>query len=419
MPPAIADPPKPAAPAPAPAPAPTPAPAAPSAPKSTLDAFDDQFADLDAAPAAPEPKPAPAAKPEPGKPAAKPAAAAQKPDPAAEPEPPNIDEGFEPPAAGKPNDIRAWALRQGKRAKKALEEATQLRERVQQLESAGPAAGDHKVLAEQLAQANKRIEEYEQTVRLTKYERSSEYKEKWEVPYKRAVDRAYRDVGELLVTVREPNPNDPDHPIERERQATKADFDAVFQQPLGAATKLAKQLFGDSYTLVLQHREKIRELQEGAYAAVEEYRKKGAEQENQTEAQSKQEQAYIETAWQKANESMRAKGAEFFDERPDDAEGNELLQKGMAHADLAFDADAKSRFPLPQQIAIDARVRNWAGSFLRNRRDIMQLKAQLAEANATIEQLRGSGPGKPAPVSDQPAPSSGKSLMEAFDEQVK
>lgn len=389
-----------------------------------MDAFNDQFADLDTPPVAPAPKPAPEPKADLAKPPAKPAAGA-KPDPKPQPKadddaPEPLGGEYEPPATGKPGDIRGWSLRMGKRAKQAETELAQVRERLQKLEANGPNGNDSKVLAEQLAVANKRLEDYENEVRLTKYERSNEYKEKWEMPYKKAVDRAYRDVGELLVTVRENNPNDPEHPIERERQATKADFDAVFQQPLGQATKLARQLFGDAASMVLDHRARIKELQEGAYSAVEEYRTKGVEHEKQTEARTKQEQAYIETAWKKANESMRAKGAEYFDERPDDAEGNELLQKGMAHAELAFDHDALSRYPLPQQIAVHARVKNWAGAFPRLRRDVIQLRAQLAEANATIEQLRGSGPGKPAPgVDPQPGTGVKKDLMAEFDERVK
>lgn len=422
---AIAEPPKPS-PAPAPSPAPTPSPApspAPAPKQGAMDAFDDQFADLDAPPVAPAPKPTPEPKAEPGKPAAKPTPAAKaepKAEPKAAPEPEPLGDDFEPPATGKPGDIRGWALRQGKRAKKAEEELVQLRGKLAQLEQSGPNGSDSKMLAEQLASAQKRLEEYENEVRLTKYERSNEYKEKWEQPYKKAVERAYRDVEELLVTVREQNPNDPDHPIERERQATRDDFNEVFQLPLGAATKKAKEKFGDAYALVLQHRKDIKQLQEGAYSAVQEYRDKGLEHEKQSEARTKQEQAFIESAWQKANESMRAKGAEYFDERQDDEEGNELLQKGMAHAELAFDHDALSRYPLPQQIAVHARIKNWAGAFPRLRRDVVQLRAQLAEAQATIEQLRGSGPGKPAPGSD-PQPGTGvkKGLMEAFDEVVK
>ena len=45
---------------------------------------------------------------------------------------------------------------------------------------------------------------------------------------------------------------------------------------------------------------------------------------------------------------------------------------------------------------MDARVRNWARAFPRLKRDAAKLKADLAEANKTIEQLRGSGPGKPS-----------------------
>lgn len=339
-----------------------------------------------------------------------PAADAEKPadKPAEEPEGVEGDE-FNPPQVAKPSELRGWALRMGKKAKQANERATQLEQRIRMLESQPPRQAEaSSQLAQELAEAKKRLEQYESDLRLTKYERSAEYKDKFQAPYQNAVQRAYREVKELLAF--EPNMEDPDHP--RERQATQADFDEIYALPLGQATRLAKQKFGDAAMIVLQHRQNIRQLAEAAYTAVEEYKGKAQQYETESKAQAAQREAGMLKMFTMASEGHAKKNPDVFMPRDGDTEGNDMLDKGRQFASLVFGGnDGLS----PQQIAMrDARAYNWLAAFPRLNRDVKTLRSQLAEAQKTIDSLRGSGPGKPKPAAEA-APKSAGSWQEEFD----
>ena len=246
-------------------------------------------------------------------------------------------------------------------------------------------------MAQELAATKKRLESYEQDLRMTRYERSQEYKEKYEKPYKDAVGRAYSEVKELLVS--EPNPEDPENP--RERAATAADFDEVYSLPLGAANRLAKAKFGDAAGIVMQHRQTIRAAAQAGYAAVEEYKAKGSEYEKSQQAQQAQQSQGMLRMFTAAAEAYVKKNPELFLPRENDPEGNEIFQKSKAFADSVFSGNDGLQ---PHQIAMrDARAHSWIAAYPRVARDVKKLRMELDEKNKTIEALRGSGPGTPKP----------------------
>lgn len=320
---------------------------------------------------------------------------------------------FTPPQVGTAKDIKAWATRVGKWAQKMTSKADVLQKRVQELESQPPQqADDASNLAQELASAKKKLDEYENELRLTKFERSSEYKEKFQKPYETAVARAYREVKELIAY--EPNPDDPDTP--RERAAVPQDFDEIYSLPLGQASRLAKSRFGDSAVIVLQHRQAIRQLAEEAYAAIEEYKTKG----NETESQSKAQQAQYDAAMQKmftaATEGHAKRAPELFSERDGDSEGNDLLAKGRQFAGAVFGGNDGLT---PQQIAFrDGMAYNRLAAYPRLLRDNKKLKADLAEAQKAIESIRQSGPGIPKPRIEKKSETGYKDALSAFDEVV-
>ena len=410
----VMDPPAPApaaAPTPSAAPSPTPAPS-----KSQAQSFDETFLDAQDSPApapAAAPSPAPVA-PKPGEPTPPKPATPVKPEAPAAPTTSISEDSDTEPTSGKPSDFRKWGQRQATKAQKLAKETAQLKERLAQLESAGPKQGQDAVaLAQEVARLKKSNEEYEGELRLTRYERSSDYKEKFEKPAQQATARAYAKVTQLFVI--EPNPDDPENP--KERQATKADFDEVYGQPSdGMAWKIAKQKFGEAAPMVMGHREKVQELWTNAYAAVEEHKAKGGEREQAINALSQQQQIARNRAWQKVNDTFAKKNPELFGERDGDQEGNELLAKATAFVDTVFSSD-RNNYPPEQQLAMDARTRNWALAFPRMRRDNQKLKADLVEAQKTIETLRGSSPGKPVPGAEG-ADKKPKTMDEAFDSMV-
>jgi hypothetical protein len=151
----------------------------------------------------------------------------------------------------------------------------------------------------------------------------------------------------------------------------------------------------------LDHRKVVREKWQVAYAAVEEHKGKAAQEEQLKSAQTQAQTTARNGMWQKLNESFVTKNPEMFGERDGDDDGNALLAKATAFVDTAF-SPARNNYPPDQQLAMDARVRNWARSFPRLKRDFQKAKSDLETANKTIEELRGSGPGKPTTTGDEP-----------------
>jgi hypothetical protein len=370
----------------------------------------------------PTPAPAPEAKPD-AKVEPEPTTETPTPEAKAEPKPdtkPEIkadvkepETEFEPPKVGKPSDLRSFATRMGQRAKKAETEIATLRKEVEQLKAAPRKTEDNSAVVQELAAAKKRLEQYESDLQLTKYERSEDYKSKYQQPYQTAVQRAYKEVKELLAY--DPNPDDPENP--KERMATAADFDEIYQLPTGQAIKLAKQRFGDAAMTIIGHRSKIRELAEAAYTAVEEHKGKATEIETRTKAEQEQRERAMSTLFEKAAEFHTKKNPELFLPRDGDNEGNELLAKGKAFASAVFGGNEGLN---PVQIAQrDAVAFNRLTGYPRLQRDFKKAKADLAEALKTIDTIRGSGPGKPTPAAAGKTEPSYKPASEAFDEMVK
>ena len=399
----------------------TPAPSAPSAPATPLtESFDQSFPD-DGLDSPPEPPPAPEPKVDVKadiKADVKPTAAPASPStPAPETDVKadiktdiKADADFAPPQVAKPNELRTWAQKMGARAKKAEGEIQKLHSKISQLEQQPPRqTEDVANLAKELAALKKQNETYEQDIKLTKYERSREYEQKYQKPYSDAIAVAYRDVKELLAY--DSNPEDPDSPIER--QATQADFDELYGMPLGQATKVAKAKFGDAAAIVLQHRANIRRLAEDAVKAIEEYKTKGGEVETQSKAQEAQEKAAMRRLFQMATEGHAKRSPDLFQERDGDDEGNALLAKGKEFAASVFGGNEGLT---PQQMAFrDASGYNRLAAWPRVLRDNKKLKGELAEAQKTIEELRGSGPGAPRAGAPKHDAGGYKPFDEAFD----
>lgn len=399
---------------------PAPEPQAPSTPSPAMEDFDRTFSDLDESPAAPEPAPTPEPKTTPKDPESgkfvkqteTPSPAVPKPETKAPPvEKPQTPE-YEPPQVVKPSELRTWAKRMGTRAQQAEQQLSQVKARIRELESKPQESVDVKAITEELAHTKKRLEEYEGELKVTRYERSGEYKEKYEKPYQSAVQSAYAEIGELLVSV--PNPEDPENP--RERQATAQDFDEVYSLPLGPATKLAKQKFGDAASIVIGHVKAIKDARKAAVTAIEEHKGKAAEFEQQQTAQQRMEQEGRSRMFSEAVNAITQKYPTLFGERDGDTSWNQMLAKGRAMADLAF-SDRKGLTPV-QAAILDAQVHARISAFPGLRQENEQLKAEKAKLTKEIEEIRGSGPGKTSPAPVKTESTDNLTLDQAFDKMV-
>jgi len=317
-------------------------------------------------------------------------------------------EGAEKPNAqgGPPQGGKAGTLRQLKdqaESKLKIAEA-----RIKELEAANTAPKEHpefKKVSETLAQREKRLTELEDEVRYSNYERSGEYKEKYETPFVDAYGAGRRKVESFKLV---------DPTTGAERMGTAQDFDSFMRiTDDNDAAEKAAELFGNKAPMVMYHREQVQSLNAARTKAVEEFRKNGGEREKaRSEARTRQQQE-LAKLWESEAQSAveNPKYAPWFKAPVGDEVGAELLAKGFEFADEAFGKaskgpDGKPVARSPQEMAkMHAAVRNKAAAFdyqiHRNQvltRQLREMKKKLASFEASVPgpgNGRGSKPAGP------------------------
>lgn len=362
---------------PAPPSVPPSPPSAPAAPASSDAVIDAAFPDLDEM-AAPPAAPAPPAEVTPRGPDGKFQKAGEKPPETKPPAPIGTKPAEEStvPKFQTPKELRKWAESQAKAVKDKEAEIARLNIRLQSLEEGPPPATvkEDAAVKERVATLQKQLDDRENELRTLRYERSEEYKSKYEKPYVAAARSAYELVGQLTVKQVDPETNET-----KERQATQKDFDAVAVLPEGQAWRKAKELFGDDAQIVYEQYRELKRIEKGARTAIDEHRQKAAEMETtQTATQAAQTEG-LQRMWRAVNEDMMKKYPQWFGPDEADAEGNKLLEKGYQMADSFF--SNRNGMTPQQKVILDARMRNQAAAFPR-------LVHQLKTKDATIAQLR-------------------------------
>lgn len=419
-----------APPTPPPSSPPSAPPAAPAAAPSgegegpgSFDKFDTAFEDLGQDTPPPSGTPAPVRTPKaPAKPAATPAPAK----PAGTTPPGEFEEveGIQVPRFKKDSEFRGWGLAGYKKAKQLETDLNTLRAQHQQMEQEHPKTKQERdALAARLADIEKNFNETSEQIKYLNYERSSEYKDKYETPYRKAASAAYEAVKQLTVT--EPDPTQPpnqdgSHPT-RERPATEADFDEIYQLPLGPAAKLASKKFGPELVgTMMQHWHNIRTLAKDATNALKDWKEKASQREKAESDQKTIQEGQIQEAWTTVNKRMSEdpRGADLWAEVKDDKEINEAIGQGFALADRRFSNDY-AKMSQMEKIVLDASIRHRVAAFYRLRVENQRLKAEHAQALKDLAELRGSGPGEPGTPGggEQPAGES-KGAMAEFDEKM-
>lgn len=285
-----------------------------------------------------------------------------------------------------------------------------LRTEHEKLKTTKPAEDAEKPkLVEGLQSAHKRIAELEEELRYAAYERSDEYQQKYETPFIEAYQTGRERAKQLVITTEDG----------ATRQATEGDFDAIMaianeQQ----AVKLAHELFGQGAASVLYDRAHVQHLNRLRAAAVQDFRKKGAERErlHASEISARQETARAEQSklserFNRLNREAIDKYPEFFKADETDSDGARLLEKGFAMADKAF-AGPYSGLSKEQKVELDSAIRNKAGAFDFIVHKNRQLKQRIAELEADLAAFKESQPG-----ADSGAPSKALKTL-SFEEEI-
>lgn len=386
-------------------------PAAPAAPEKT------------AAPATPaKPAAAPTRTPAPSKPAA--AKPGEKP-PAATPTEFDEVEGVQVPRFKTDRDFRGWGLNGYKKAKALETELTELRNKYSETEQLIPKTkAEAQALQSKLADIEKKYQEASQTLNYVNFEKSPEFNEKYEQPYQNAWTRALSDMKELTVTEIDPNASADEmgNQPTRERAATRDDFESIYHAPLGQAAKLANQKFGHAASMVLEHRQKIRELAKNAVDAVTKWKETSATRQKEEENNRTLHDAKVAELWEKFNAKTYddPRGKEWWGEVPDDKEINDAIAAGFAYADQRFSREFYSK-PVEEQIAIDAQIRHRIAGFFKQRVVIRRLTESAEKAEADKKARLGSRPGPPdggESGAEGGAPAESEGAMAEFDKRM-
>lgn len=265
---------------------------------------------------------------------------------------------------------------------------------------------EKKTYEERLSAHEKRIQEYENHLRVTNYAKSQEYKEKYETPYVNAFIAGRTKAAAMKVIERK----DESGAIttQQARQGKAEDFDEIFRiQDDDAAADRAVELFGESRApMILFHRERAQELRNTGLQAIDEMGKKGQDYDKQqrelSERQINEANGMIDNFRNVAVEKYPT----LFKEIEGDAKGNDLLARGKHLLDRVLQggkALADGEEPMTQEelaIAIAA-VRNKAVGFDRLVHRLRTVEKERDDYKKKLEDFEqsepapGEGGGKP------------------------
>jgi len=153
----------------------------------------------------------------------------------------------------------------------------------------------------------------------------------------------------------------------------------------------------------MAHRRAIKELSEAQTKALQDAKTNAAEHEKKLATQRQIQHQEATRLWTETNKALAQKYPKWFAEAEGDQEGNELLRKGFSIADLHFIGSkhlspeqvellperfrnaikANGDLTLPDQVFLDALLRNKIASHGR-------IAANLKKANARIKELEES-----------------------------
>lgn len=243
-------------------------------------------------------------------------------------------------------------------------------------------------LQQKIEAAEKRAAELDTELRFSNYERSEEYKQKYHEPFLQSYQAGRNKIATLKIVERK-NP-ETEEVIQPSRRATAEDFDAIMRiADDSEAAEMADRMFGPLANLVIYHREKVADLNGARVKAIEDYRAKGSEREQQTKAQAQAKQEQLKGTFKKSVEDGMAKYPQWFKAPDDDAQGKKVLEQGLLNADMVFSNTGKSPEELVQ---LHAAVRNMAGAFPYVALKLHRAEARMKELEAELEQYKKSEP---------------------------
>jgi hypothetical protein len=280
--------------------------------------------------------------------------------------------------------------------------------------------------------------ELENELKFARYERSQEYKEKYQQPFLDAYQQGQKLVASL--TLKEPDQKDEFGGVTEpgpSRKGTEADWDSLMAiQDEDTANKFIADHFGHNAARVTILRDRVQSLHTQMQTAIEDFRQQAGERETRLRDQAAKAQKETSDRWHAANAHAAEKYPRYFAPDPADPKGNALLEQGMRLTDLAFGVLDPSEFPkLPPSIQaklvngrlppaemtlLHSAVRNRAAAYDRLIARLQQREADNKDLSDKLAGYEKSEPGrgqarKVETTAKKGPPSTFAEVDEAFD----
>lgn len=237
-------------------------------------------------------------------------------------------------------------------------------------------------LSERLAMEEKRRQAIEDELKMTAYERSAEFKERYYQPF---VD-AYELGREAASRFKAANPDG------TVRQGTADDFDRIVQMvDDDEAAKLAEEMFGSTKAaVIMQHKAQVMGLAKAQHRALEQAKTMVGERDKLRMEQQLTRRKALGDKWDGLNKAAAEKYPDLFAPKDGDDKGNELLEQGYKLADLAFSGDPS--LSEERLVEIHSAIRNRAAAFGRMHYELKNTRNELAEVKAKLAEYEKSEP---------------------------
>lgn len=307
-----------------------------------------------------------------------------------------------------PKPVKAAELRTAydglkKRVREELEpEVQRLRQKVQELEG-NPKPDELKSMSDKLAKIEQRNAELEKQISFLDYTRSSEYKEKYDEPYRKAFNEAVAQFGRLRIT---------DDETGESRMATKADLLRLGAMNDSELDDVAQRQFGASAPRVIQHIERLRQLSGAKLEAERNALERAVEAQKQLETSAAERHRELANRWTEINKSMEERFPRAYKADETDPDDVAAHTKGFALANLmfvgekgltpeqmdalpeAFKSTVKDGKPLSdvQRVQLHALARIKMANHDRKLVELKKARARIKELEASLSQYESSTP---------------------------
>jgi len=271
---------------------------------------------------------------------------------------------------------------------------------------------EKKTYEEQVAERDKKIEEYNKKVtqyetelQFTNFTKSQHYQDNYVKPYNEAWLSGQKKVESIKVVERKSEEDG--SVLQQARKGTAADFDAIMSIfDDDAAAEKAMELFGQAKApMVLYHREQVMEKQSRANAAIKEYQEKGAQWEKDRREQAEKHSKGFEdkvTSYIKAGQEKYARIFTPDSSDPKEKElfdfGENFVNKMVKGGEGMTDEQKMAGYGAMRLKAMRADMLMYKTGKLAKR--VKELEAELAKFKSSVPG-NGDGKGREIPAEEE------------------